>query len=76
MAVISVCMFFDVSVILDSIKNQKNYLFSRYALGEIPFKREKNLLNEGRSAKWSLSAICAMVRLEEESNQVASIDSI
>lgn len=27
------------------------FFLSRYSLGDTPFRREKNLLNEGRSAK-------------------------
>ena len=47
-----------------------------YCLGDIPFSREKNLLNEGVSAKWRRSAIWVMLIDVVRSRKEASIRSI
>ncbi len=42
----------------------------------MPFRREKNLLNEGMSAKWRWSAIWVMLIGDVRSRKEASIRSI
>ena len=49
---------------------------SRKALGDWPFRREKNLLKEGVSAKWRRSAIWEMLSSEVRSRNMASVSSI
>ena len=47
-----------------------------YCLGDMPFSRKKNLLNEGVSAKWRRSAIWVMLNSEVRSRNEASMRSI
>ena len=48
----------------------------RYSFGLMPLRREKNLLNEGVSAKWRCSAIWVMLSWEVCKRKEASISSI
>ena len=48
----------------------------RYSFGLMPLRREKNLLNEGVSAKWRRSAIWVMLSWEVCNRKEASIRSI
>ena len=72
----------DEQLIIGVVEQAKKYMAGTgshpflYSFGLMPLRREKNLLNEGVSAKWRWSAIWVMLSWEVCNRKEASIRSI